>query len=117
MLLSKPKKSYKSVSKTELLPESHQENYEDVESYSIYEEIQNMNEQVWSTETKSNKIHSIVTPIQVPENCIGKLIANIKYDYENCFLIVTIEKFTDFTHVVAATVSNESDEVIEEEER
>lgn len=98
MLLSKPKKSYKSVSKTELLPESHQENYEDVESYSIYEEIQNMNE-------------------QVPENCIGKLIANIKYDYENCFLIVTIEKFTDFTHVVAATVSNESDEVIEEEER
>ena len=63
------------------------------------------------------KIFSITIPIQVPENCIGKLIANIKYDYENCFLIVTIEKFTDFTHVAAATVSNEADEVIEEEER
>jgi len=104
MLLSKPKKSYKSVSKTELIPESrkssytHQENHEDIDSFSIYEEIQNINE-------------------QVPENCIGKLIANIKYDYENCFLIVTIEKFTDFTHVAAATVSNEADEVIEEEER
>jgi len=47
MLLSKPKKSYKSVSKTELIPESrkssytHQENHEDIDSFSIYEEIQN----------------------------------------------------------------------------
>ena len=63
------------------------------------------------------KIFSITIPIQVPENCIGKLIANIKYDYENCFLIVTIEKFTDFTHIAPASVSNEVDEVIEEEER
>ena len=60
MLLSKPKKSYKSVSKTELIPESrkssytHQENHEDIDSFSIYEEIQNINEQVKKYQSNRN---------------------------------------------------------------
>ena len=60
MLLSKPKKSYKSVSKTELIPESrkssytHQENHEDIDSFSIYEEIQNINEQVKKYQSNEN---------------------------------------------------------------
>jgi len=80
MLLSKPKKDYKSVSKTELLKEpledADQEDNPGEAAVNIYDEIQEVCE-------------------KEPEDCIGKLEASLKY--ENSCLRVSIERYSDFT--------------------
>lgn len=80
MLLSKPKKDYRSVSKTDLLKEQQEQHLDSTAGGSgdfyEYDEIKAANE----------------------ERCdegVGSLCASIQYDHENCCLIVTIEKFTD----------------------
>lgn len=82
MLLAKPKKDYKSVSKTELMKETLDESEKEVnpseEAFNIFDEIKDVCE-------------------KDVEDCIGKLEANLKYDFETSSLLVIIERYSDFT--------------------
>merc|ERR1719325_211464 len=82
MLLSKPKKSYKSVSKTELLKETQDQHEEQPapDSGNIFEEIQAICD-------------------KEPEDSIGKLYAALQYDGENCMMKVKVDKYTDYNFI------------------
>jgi len=84
MLLSKPKKSYKSVSKTELLKETHDQHQHEEppapDNGNIFEEIQSICD-------------------KEPEDSIGKLFATLQYDSENCMMKVKVDKYSDYNFI------------------
>jgi len=82
MLLSKPKKSYKSVSKTDLLSadQSATKQEPNLDSFNFSEDVQSINE----TEQ---------------EDYIGKITACLQYDNDKNMVVVTIQKFLDLTFV------------------
>jgi len=82
MLLSKPKKNYKSVSKTDLLSADQSATKQETnnDSFNLSEDVTSINE----TEQ---------------EDYIGKISACIQYDDDKNMVVVTIQNFVDLTFV------------------